>query len=304
MNINQLDLNLLIILKQLLEEKHVSNTALTLGISQPSISRSLAKLRAIFDDPLLIRMSGGYELTPKAESIYHDLNSILSNVERLVNKQDFDPLTNEATIKVFGLPPQMNLLVQAIIGAFRHEAPNMTLDIDTSPKPQFADLLKGDVHFVVTGHQPSVAEDKLYRIPLFKREFVLLMAKTHQLANGPLTIARLSQCHFGKISVQGEKSLSIAHCFEALGFDNISTPIRLKNFDNIGTITENSDVIFYVPNHFADELCQHYSLISRPAPNELKINQSQVCLYWHQRYHNDPVCKWFRSLISEQLFNN
>lgn len=304
MNINQLDLNLLIILKQLLEEKHVSNTALTLGISQPSISRSLNKLRQLFDDPLLIRMSGGYQLTPKAQSIQQDLNSILNKVEALVNKQGFDPLTSEATIKLFGLPPQMSVLIRALIQDFRLKAPNITLEIDTSPKPQFADLLKGDVHFVVTGHQPSVAEDKLYRIPLFEREFVLLMAKTHQLANTPLTIARLSQCHFGQISVQGEKLLSIAHCFEALGFDNISTPIRLKNFDNIGTITENSDVIFYVPNHFADELCQHYSLISRPAPNELNIDQSQVCLYWHQRYHNDPVCKWFRSLISEQLFIN
>jgi DNA-binding transcriptional LysR family regulator len=302
MNINQLDLNLLIILKQLLEEKHVSNTALTLGISQPSISRSLAKLRALFDDPLLIRMSGGYELTPKAESIYYDLNSILNNVELLVNKQSFDPQTSEATIKLFGLPPQMNVLIQAIIGEFRREAPNMKLEIDTSPKPQFGDLLKGDVHFVITGHQPAISEDKLYRTPLFEREFVLLMSKTHHLANTPITTKRLSQSHFGQISVQGEKTLSIAHCFETLGFENISTPIRLKSFDNIGTITENSDVIFYVPNHFADELCQHYQLISRPAPNELKIDQSQVCLYWHQRYHNDPVCKWFRSLINEQLF--
>jgi DNA-binding transcriptional LysR family regulator len=70
MNLNQLDLNLLIILKQLLNEKHISNTALTLGMSQPSISRSLSKLRSLFDDQLLIRMAGGYELTPKAQSIH------------------------------------------------------------------------------------------------------------------------------------------------------------------------------------------------------------------------------------------
>ena len=74
---------------------------LTLGLSQPSISRSLSKLRQLFDDPLLIRMSGGYKLTPKAESIYQDLNSILNRVELLVNKQNFDPSTSEAAIKLF-----------------------------------------------------------------------------------------------------------------------------------------------------------------------------------------------------------
>ena len=67
MNINQLDLNLLIILKQLLEEKHISNTALTLGISQPSISRSLAKLRVLFDDQHILLVS--LEWTSWAEQI-------------------------------------------------------------------------------------------------------------------------------------------------------------------------------------------------------------------------------------------
>ena len=126
MNLNQLDLNLLIILKQLLNEKHISNTALTLGMSQPSISRSLSKLRSLFDDQLLIRMAGGYELTPKAQSIQQDLNSILNMVETLVNKQTFDPITSTATIKLFGLPPQMHLFIKTIIKDVREQAPNIT----------------------------------------------------------------------------------------------------------------------------------------------------------------------------------
>lgn len=218
MNINKLDLNLLIVLKQLLEEKHVSNTALTLGISQPSISRSLSKLRQLFDDPLLIRMSGGYKLTPKAQSIHQDLNSILNRVELLVNKQNFDPSTSEATIKIFGLPPQMDRLIEKTVKAFRLQAPKMSLEIDTTPKPQFSDLLKGDVHFVVTGHSPQSADDKLYRIPLFEREFVLVMAKTHPLANKALTIEALSQCHFGQISVQGEKRSFSCSLFCCIGY--------------------------------------------------------------------------------------
>jgi DNA-binding transcriptional LysR family regulator len=63
MNLNQLDLNLLIILKQLLNEKHISNTALTLGMSQPSISRSLSKLRSLFDDPLLSYLACHHKCT-------------------------------------------------------------------------------------------------------------------------------------------------------------------------------------------------------------------------------------------------
>lgn len=64
MHIPQIDLTSLYILKYLLEEKHVSNTALLLNTSQSSVSRALQKC-AFFDDELLVRKSFGYELTPK-----------------------------------------------------------------------------------------------------------------------------------------------------------------------------------------------------------------------------------------------
>ncbi len=39
MNIASIDLNLLVALKALLEEKHVSRAALRIGLSQPAMSR-------------------------------------------------------------------------------------------------------------------------------------------------------------------------------------------------------------------------------------------------------------------------
>ena len=302
MNLNQLDPNLLIILKQLLNEKHISNTALTLGMSQPSISRSLSKLRSLFDDQLLIRMAGGYELTPKAQSIQQDLNSILNMVETLVNKQTFDPITSTATIKLFGLPPQMHLFIKTIIKDVREQAPNITLEIDTLPKPQFSDLLKGDTHFVITGHKPANSEGKLYQQPLFEREFKLVMARSHRLAKQELSVDLLRDCNFGQISIQGEKALTIAQNFAALGIDNIATPIRLKNFYSIGSIAENTDLIFYVPNHFAADVCQQHDVVARTPPPELSSEYAQVALYWHQRHHNDPVCQWFRELVKNKVF--
>ncbi len=84
MNLAQVDLNLLFILKHLLEEKHVSNTAVSLNMSQPSVSRSLQKLRNLFNDELLVRTAHGYELTPKAEVIKQDLNTVLTGLEKLM----------------------------------------------------------------------------------------------------------------------------------------------------------------------------------------------------------------------------
>ena len=111
MNLSQIDLNLLVILKQLLEEQHVTNTALTLNMSQPTVSRALNKSRQLFSDPLLVRSNTGYSLTPKAESIKKDLNSVLSRLENLVEGDAFDPKTSSKTLRLFGLAPQMDLFI-------------------------------------------------------------------------------------------------------------------------------------------------------------------------------------------------
>jgi DNA-binding transcriptional LysR family regulator len=50
MDLRGLDLNLLIPLRVLLTERHVARAAETLGITQPAMSASLARLRALFDD--------------------------------------------------------------------------------------------------------------------------------------------------------------------------------------------------------------------------------------------------------------
>ncbi|MCG7545952.1 LysR family transcriptional regulator [Pseudoalteromonas sp. MM17-2] len=54
-NLSQIDLNSLFVLKHLLEEKHVSNTAMALNMSQSAVSRTLQKMRVFFNDELLVR---------------------------------------------------------------------------------------------------------------------------------------------------------------------------------------------------------------------------------------------------------
>ena len=53
LNLRKIDLNLLVILEVLLEERHVTRAAERLDMSQPAVSRALQRLRETFDDPLL-----------------------------------------------------------------------------------------------------------------------------------------------------------------------------------------------------------------------------------------------------------
>ena len=58
------DLNLLVALYVLLEEGSVSAAAKRLSITQPAMSKTLARLRNTFDDPLFVRSKRGIQPTP------------------------------------------------------------------------------------------------------------------------------------------------------------------------------------------------------------------------------------------------
>ena len=306
MNLKQIDLNLLSILKQLLTERHVTNTALTLNISQPTVSRSLNKLRKFFNDPLLVRSHTGYELTPKAIFIKQELNQLFTHLGKLLEGECFNPSVSDKTIKLFGLLPHMELISGKLIQQICQRAPNMKVDIDTISKPHFTALISGDVHFVISALPPPSSEQDLYKMMLYRQDFCLLMGKQHPLAYQEITTENLKTCQFGQISLQGDKHLTIETKFEKIGYKNkISSPVKLNNFASVASITEATDILFHLPTSYGKMLCSNKNLIIRDLPTELTNNKFEnISLYWHKRHHNDPMCLWVRSLIKDIVFNS
>ena len=92
MELHKLDLNLLVVFHHLLVMRRVSKVAEHLGISQPGVSNSLAKLRKLLDDELFLRTPRGMEPTPYAEQLAEPLSQALSLIHSSVNQQtSFEP---------------------------------------------------------------------------------------------------------------------------------------------------------------------------------------------------------------------
>ena len=71
-------------LNVLLSERHVSQAADRLGISQPAMSMLLKRLRAMFDDPLLIRNGNSHSLTDAAEDLRPRIRDMIKDMEDLL----------------------------------------------------------------------------------------------------------------------------------------------------------------------------------------------------------------------------
>jgi len=91
-----LDLNLLVALRELLRERSVTRAAERLGVTQPAASASLSRLRRHFGDELLVRDRGEYTLTALGAQLAEQADAVCVASERLfAASADFDPATSE-----------------------------------------------------------------------------------------------------------------------------------------------------------------------------------------------------------------
>lgn len=126
------DLNLLVPLLAVLEERSVTRAAARVGLSQPAMSHALRRLRVLMNDQLLVRQGGAMELTPRAEELMAPVRRALHESSRILSPPEFDPAVDERTIAIalttstaFVLGPQLHRVVA-------RRAPNSTLRLVTT----------------------------------------------------------------------------------------------------------------------------------------------------------------------------
>ena len=128
-NINKIDLNLLIVLDALLDERSVTRAAARLGYTQPTISGMLARLRDLFGDPLFVRAQRGLLATPRAQALAVPLKQLLADSQHLVTRDAFDPANAEATFTVSSNDYMQQALLVPFVKVLRSEARQVRLAI-------------------------------------------------------------------------------------------------------------------------------------------------------------------------------
>src|SRR5690606_660392 len=100
-DLRNLDLNLLVILQHLLEERSISAVARRLNLSQPAVSNALRRLRVAMDDPLFVRSGQGMQPTPLAERLAEPVGEALSLLTHMLDFRDaFDPTVGSRRFRV------------------------------------------------------------------------------------------------------------------------------------------------------------------------------------------------------------
>ena len=135
LDIGRYDLNLLRALLAMVESGSVTRAAQIVSVSQPAMSRILARLREDFGDPLLVRSGAGMKRTPRAEALADPVRALLKQAAALYESEAFDPTAAERVFRAAIPDVVAATLLAPLIEAMAREAPGCRIDLIPWPRP-------------------------------------------------------------------------------------------------------------------------------------------------------------------------
>ena len=152
-----LDLNLLRIAVAVLDAGSVSAAARNLGISQPTASSALARLRVMVGDPLFIKTSRGMQPTPRAIDFVPIARDLLNRVDRdLLSKTLFSPAAMSETFTIAMSDIGEMVFLPKILDYLGKHAPQATVrSVSTSPAQVESELESGGIDLAI-GYFPDL----------------------------------------------------------------------------------------------------------------------------------------------------
>ncbi|WP_054341801.1 LysR family transcriptional regulator [Neptunomonas antarctica] len=298
-NLRSVDLNLLVVLEALLDEKQVTKAAERLHMSQPAVSRALQRLRSTFSDPLLVRSTEGYDLSVRATQIIGDLKTLLQSVSHIISEPEFSPKTSKQIVKIAGPDLETALYIPDLLAVMRQEAPEMQVELDSRPADYFEMLSRGDIHFAISGLAPLIAEDQFHRVMLDVTDTALIMGEHHPLASKEITLEEYLSARHGFISITGKGPAIMDDRLREMGKTR-NTVLRLSSFMSVADFCEKTDLLFMLPTNLIAKISQGRAVVTKILPPELKGEPLPFYLYWHARDHHDLMHRWIKKSIIRQ----
>lgn len=150
MRLKGLDLNLLIALDVLLEERNVSRAAERLHLSQPAASAALGRLRNFFKDELLVLYGKRMIATSYAENLVPEVKAILTRVERMISQSaQFDPTRSVRSFQLMASDYVTTVLLIPLAARLEQLAPNVTINIRLPHSAVMAEFERGEVDLIL-----------------------------------------------------------------------------------------------------------------------------------------------------------
>jgi LysR family nod box-dependent transcriptional activator len=297
MHFRQLDLNLLVALHALLDEKNITQAGKRLHLTQSAMSGALARLRQYFGDDLLVQVGRKMVPTPLGESLIEPVREILIKVKATIEtRPGFDPQTSTRRFSVMMSDFCATVLMLEVLQRAEQLAPQVSFEIlSNNVEDPLGYLERADVDVLVMPANVLSADHP--QEVLFEDHFVCIAWSGNEVVGETIELDQYLglghvTCEFNR----GRTPLVDEWYLQHHGHSR-RIEVTTTTFNAVPLHVVNSRRIATVHRRLADYYAAILPIRILAAPIDLPTVVEAV--QWHQLFDGDAGIAWLRQLLKD-----
>ncbi len=295
MKLTSLDLNLLVTLDALLDQRSVSRAAEQIGVSQPAVSAQLARLRRHFGDELLARFGNQYRLTPLATQLRGRVRTAVTGVERVFAAEpDFNPASTSREFSLVMSDYGVAVLGARLAAELARDAPGARLRF-TANTPSLVDRALQSMASIDLLVMPHGFTEGLSHRDLYRDDWVCLVATDNAAVADDLTVDQLRSMPWVVSYHSPTAATPAARQMRMLGIEP-DVRVVTENFLTVPGLIAGSDRVALLQRRLADAIPAGLGVRVLPCPFE--VTPLVEAIWWHPMYDEDPEHRYLRDMLT------
>jgi DNA-binding transcriptional LysR family regulator len=291
-DLRRIDLNLLVAFEALVSERGVTRAAKRLGVGQSAMSSTLARLRKVLGDPVLVRDGRGLAPTPLAESLVEPVRGILLDIEDVLALRDsFDPATDARTFSILVIDYHLTYtFLHPLLARLDAEAPRVRLHIEPAGDDFAERLQRHEVDLLIAPREVYAEHMGLPHRVLFTDQYVVAVDKEHPDIDDEITYEQF--CTLPYLATWSGHSKSLVE----LQLDFFGVPRNIEIITEFGIasfLLRGTRLITVIHERLAKAVVEQANLKLLKPPIE-GLRPTTELMVWTNRTDGDAAHRWLR----------
>ncbi|HLT39946.1 MAG TPA: LysR family transcriptional regulator [Enhygromyxa sp.] len=289
-----IDLNLLVTLDVLLSEESVTGAARRLRLTQSAVSRSLAKLRELFDDELFVRTGAGMRPTRRALELAGPLRRTLGELNALLEPRErFDPASARRTFQIAALDYTQLTVLAPWSAQLPELAPGVDLVVRQLSIQAKRDLEAGILDLYIAPRTRAAAG--VVWTHLHDDDYTCLVWEGH--ASRRLSLSRYARLDHVLVAPGERPGGPVDRVLAEHGLSR-RVVAQVPSFLAVPHLLIGTQRVVTLPRRIARLFVEHHPLRSIEPP--IEVPRNSMYLGWHELHRDDPGHKWLRDQLVQQ----
>jgi DNA-binding transcriptional LysR family regulator len=301
MELGRLDLNLLVILEGLLQERSITRVAERLELSQPTVSAALGRLRIVLNDELFVRAHGSMQPTERAMQLREPVQRILRAVRHeILTAVQFDPAELTGPLIICTSDVGELEFMPGLIARIAVQAPKASvICVVRDPRALADDMEEGEIDLAV-GYFPDLQAAVFKQQVLFSHDSVCVVRRGHPLYGGGITLEQYQEARHLIVSQETRSQDVIDQALAEHGIVR-KVALTISHFVNVPQLISNTDLVATIARPIPQAASQFFPITLLPPP--FHITSMQIRQVWHRRFDKSPRLIWLRHLVADMSQN-